>query len=61
LTSDSLNYTKILRDPSAAVLQKYEAATIPRSFYIDSSGIIKAVKVGSFNSLAEIEAFLITP
>ena len=48
----------VLLDTKQVVAQKYRALGIPISFFIDKDGIIQAVKIGPFSSVAEIEEYL---
>jgi len=63
LTEKGLTFSYVLLDPQAATLIRYGSKplaqiSIPMSFYIDSNGIIKAMKVGAFNSTTDLETFL---
>jgi len=48
----------VLLDSQAAVAQQYSVMGIPSTFFIDSDGVIQDIKIGSFQSRAEIEAIL---
>jgi len=48
----------VLLDSQAAVAQRYNIQYIPTTFLIDKEGIIQEMKVGSFQSKAEIESSL---
>ena len=48
----------VLLDGDAAVAQQYNVMGIPTTFFIDKFGFIEDIKVGSFQSQAEIEAIL---
>ena len=57
MQSQGLSFT-VLLDSQAAVAQKYNVMGIPTSFFIDKEGIIQEIKVGAFQSQAEIESIL---
>jgi peroxiredoxin len=44
-----------LLDSDGSVAEKYGVRAIPTSFFIDKDGIVQDVKIGSFQSVAEIE------
>jgi len=48
----------VLLDGDTALAQRYNIQYIPTTFFINSDGIIQEIKVGSFQSKAEIEAIL---
>ena len=48
----------VLLDPVGQVASLYNAATIPRTFFIDDEGIIKEIKIGRFTSQSDIEIIL---
>jgi len=53
------NYSfPVLLDISQDVALEYSVWGIPRTFFIDEDGIIKAIKIGPFLSKAEIETGL---
>jgi len=47
-----------LIDSGGAVASKYNATSIPRTFFIDTQGIIQEIQHGRFDSKEEIEAIL---
>ncbi len=56
---DSKGYTfPVLLDVSGDVKTNYNASTIPRTFFVDTEGIIQNVQVGRFQSQSEIESIL---
>jgi peroxiredoxin len=57
MQSNGLSFT-VLLDSQTAVAQKYNIEYIPTTFLIDRKGIIQEIKVGSFQSKAEIENML---
>ena len=57
MQSQGLSFT-VLLDSQAAVAQQYNVMGIPSTFFIDSDGVIQDIKIGSFQSRAEIEAIL---
>ena len=57
LQSEGLSFT-VLLDSQAAVAQQYNVMGIPTTFFIDKEGVIQEIKIGSFQSQAEIEAIL---
>jgi peroxiredoxin len=48
----------VLLDIDLTVATQYGVASIPRTFLIDQDGLVQAVKIGAFQSVAEIEAGL---
>lgn len=48
----------VLLDIEGDIAQRYNIQYIPSTFFIDKNGIIQAVKVGQFSSVAEIESHL---
>ncbi len=48
----------VLLDSTGAITIKYGVGPIPTTFFIDSQGIVQYVRVGAFQSVAEIESFL---
>jgi cytochrome c biogenesis protein CcmG/thiol:disulfide interchange protein DsbE len=48
----------VLLDSDAALAQRYNIQYIPTTFFIDKDGIIKDVRIGAFQSKAEIESIL---
>ncbi len=50
----NLSFTALL-DSDGSVAEKYGVRAIPTSFFIDKDGIVQDVKIGSFQSVAEIE------
>lgn len=48
----------VLIDSGGRVAAEYDATTIPRTFFIDTRGIIQYVREGDFNSKEEIEYIL---
>lgn len=57
MQSNGLSFT-VLLDSQTAVAEEYNIKYIPTTFLIDREGIILEVKVGSFQSKAEIENML---
>jgi cytochrome c biogenesis protein CcmG/thiol:disulfide interchange protein DsbE len=57
MQGNGLSFT-VLLDSQTAVAQKYNIKYIPTTFLIDREGIIKEIKIGSFQSKAEIENML---
>jgi peroxiredoxin len=56
---DSHKYTfSVLLDSKGEVKSTYNVANWPRTFFIDTEGIIRNIKVGSFANKAEIENIL---
>lgn len=48
----------VLLDSEGEIAQKYNIQYIPSTFFIDKDGIIQDMRVGSFQSKAEIESSL---
>jgi len=48
----------VVFDSNNEIARKYRVNAIPATYFIDKSGIIRAVKIGSFSSKAEIEKSL---
>ena len=48
----------VLLDSDGEIAQKYNIQYIPSTFFIDKDGIIQDMKVGAFQSKAEIESIL---
>jgi peroxiredoxin len=48
----------VLLDRSGNTAQKYNIIGIPTTFFIDSKGVIREIKIGFFQSKADIEAIL---
>jgi len=48
----------VLLNPEGNVAKKYNIRAIPTTYFIDGDGIIKDIKIGAFNSAAEIEDIL---
>ena len=48
----------VLVDSGGGVAVEYDATSIPRTFFIDTKGIIQEIQLGSFDSKGEIEAIL---
>lgn len=48
----------VLLDTDGSVSLNYNVSGIPTTFFIDKDGIIKEKRLGSFNSVAEIEDYL---
>lgn len=48
----------ILLDPGGYTAYAYGVASIPATFFIDRAGIIRAVQVGAFPSMAALRAQL---
>ena len=57
MQSEGFSFT-VLLDSNANVAQKYNVMGIPTTFFIDKEGIIQEIKIGPFQSKAEIEAIL---
>lgn len=45
----------VLLDSDGAIAYQYDVLSIPTTFFIDSEGIVQHIKIGSFQSAAEIE------
>lgn len=45
----------VLFDVTGEVSVRYNVTAIPTTYFVDSDGIIRVIKVGPFSSLAEIE------
>ncbi len=53
------NYSlRVLLDTSQTVAGKYRINGIPTTYFIDKDGVIQGVKVGAFQSVAQIESYL---
>lgn len=48
----------VLLDTEGEATQRYNIQYIPSTFFIDKDGIIQEIKIGSFQSKAEIESIL---
>ena len=57
IQSQGLSFT-VLLDSGADVAQRYNVRGIPTTFFIDKDGIIQEIKIGPFQSPAEIETIL---
>lgn len=57
MDSRGLTFTALL-DTDEAVKNLYQASSFPTTFFINSNGIIKAIKHGRFDSQLEIETML---
>ena len=49
----------VLLDSEGEIAAQYGIEAIPATFFIDSEGIVQEVKVGAFQSTAEIEESLL--
>jgi thiol-disulfide isomerase/thioredoxin len=49
----------VLLDSEGEIAAQYDIQAIPATFFIDSEGIVQEVKVGAFQSTAEIEESLL--
>lgn len=58
MESNELSFP-VLFDTDGSVGLDYKVSGIPTTFFIDRDGIIQAKKLGSFNSVAEIESYLV--
>jgi len=54
MQSNNLSFP-VLLDIEKNISTKYNVSAIPTTFFIDADGIIQAMKVGAFSSVAEIE------
>jgi len=45
----------ILMDKNISVSRNYGISNLPTTIFIDKNGIIKTIKIGSYNSVEEIE------
>jgi cytochrome c biogenesis protein CcmG/thiol:disulfide interchange protein DsbE len=57
MQSQGFSFT-VLLDSQTAVAQKYNIQGIPTTVFIDSDGVIRQIKIGVFQSQAEIENIL---
>ncbi len=57
MQSNNLSFP-VLLDTDGSVSLNYNVSGIPTTFFIDKDGIIKEKRLGSFNSVAEIEDYL---
>jgi thiol-disulfide isomerase/thioredoxin len=57
LQSEGFSFT-VLLDGEATVAQRYSVTGIPTTFFIDKESLIQKIKVGTFQSQAEIETIL---
>ncbi len=57
MQSEGLSFP-VLLDSQADVAQKYNIMGIPTTFFIDKDGVIQEIKIGAFQSKADIEAIL---
>jgi len=48
----------VLLDMTGTVAEKYNIRAIPTTYFIDSDGIIRDMKIGAFSSVAEIRDIL---
>jgi hypothetical protein len=48
----------VLLDLEENVAEKYNIRAIPTTYFIDSDGIIRDIRIGAFRSVAEIEDIL---
>ena len=55
--SNSLSFP-VLLDSQGQVANRYLVTGIPITFFIDKQGLIQEVKVGAFQSTAQIESIL---
>ena len=58
MQSNGLSFP-VLFDTDGSVGLDYNVTGIPTTFFIDKDGIIQARKLGSFNSVADIESYLV--
>jgi peroxiredoxin len=49
----------VLLDGEGEIAAQYSIEVIPATFFIDSDGVVQEVKVGAFQSTAEIEKSLL--
>ncbi len=57
MQSQGFSFT-VLLDGEAAVAQRYNIRGIPTTLFIDNNGVIQEIKIGAFQSKADIEAIL---
>jgi len=57
MQSEGFSFT-VLLDSSGNTAQQYNIVGIPTTFFIDSKGVIREIKIGYFQSRADIEAIL---
>jgi peroxiredoxin len=57
LTNNNLSFPALL-DSAGNVAVDYGVSGIPVTFFVDKDGIIQAVRLGAFNSSAQIEGYL---
>jgi len=57
MQENSLSFP-VLIDPDAGVFVLYSIRYLPTTLFIDASGVIQHRKIGSFESLAEIQGYL---
>jgi thiol-disulfide isomerase/thioredoxin len=58
MQSNGLSFP-VLFDTDGSVGLDYNVTGIPTTFFIDKDGIIQAKRLGPFNSVAEIESYLV--
>ncbi len=58
MSKSGLTFPVLLNYPGKATVTTYKVVYIPTTFIIDATGIIKSIKVGSFESKAELESVL---
>jgi peroxiredoxin len=57
LDTRGLTFTTLI-DTNLTVKNNYRVPSFPTTFFINSDGVIKVIKAGKFNNLAEIETML---
>jgi thiol-disulfide isomerase/thioredoxin len=57
MQSNNLSFT-VLLDSNGNAAQRYNVSGIPTTFFIGSDGVIQGIKIGAFQSQAEIEAIV---
>lgn len=58
MTQNQFTFPVLMDYPAKEVAQTYQIRNIPTTFIIGKKGTIKAVKIGAFQSKAEIESLL---
>ncbi len=57
MQSEGFSFT-VLLDSNGNVAQRYNIHGIPTTFFIDKDGVIQEIKIGAFQSKADIETIL---
>ena len=50
----------VLIDVKGSLASKYNIRAIPTTYFIDSSGVIKDIKIGAFRNVTELEGMVNT-